>query len=228
MSTIPNPISNEEQEADDPESRFVDITRIIPGLYLGNITASYHLPTLQQHNITALVSIIETPHPRWTTPQFHSQIPPSDNPQDTHHLIIPAFDSPTQDLLLHFQTICDFIDAHLSAERNVLVHCVAGVSRSPTAVTAYLMRKWGKGVDKTLAYVIGKRKCVRPSGNFLGQLGVWEEVGWEVWEGEDGDGGRKAKGAYRDFVLRLKGRGGGGMGVEGGKRMEGGKRRGRR
>jgi dual specificity phosphatase 12 len=211
MSTNPNPVTDEEQEAG--ESRFVDISRVIPGLYLGNIIASYHTPTLQQHNITAIVSLIETPRPRWTTPQFQSQISCSDDPQENHHLVIPAFDSDTQDLLLHFQSICDFIDTQLGAQRNVLVHCIAGVSRSPTAVSAYLMRKWGKGMDKTLAYVAGKRKCVQPSENFLEQLRVWEEVGCDIWE--DKGETKKPKKAYQDF---LKAKVGGRTGTESRKR----------
>ncbi|KAK0614589.1 protein-tyrosine phosphatase-like protein [Immersiella caudata] len=216
--SLPNDQETAKWEAD--EVRFVDISRIIPGLYLGNIVASYHVPKLQEHNISAIVSLVESRHPRWATPKFQSQIPSSESDSDTHqsqHLVIPAFDSDTQDLLMHFQKICDFIDAQMNAEQNVLVHCIAGVSRSPTAVTAYLMRKWGKGVDKTLAYVAGKRREARPSESFLEQLRVWEEVGCDIWEeGEEG-GMMMPKRAYREYLERR-------AGVE----SPGGKRRGRR
>jgi predicted protein tyrosine phosphatase len=215
MATAPATDNEAAVEAD--EKRFVSISRIIPGLYLGNIIASYHMPTLQSHDIGAVVSLIEKRHPCWTTARFQAQIPSSDNlnSSENRHLFSPTSDSDTQDLLVHLQVVCDFIDVQRTAGRNVLVHCVAGVSRSPTVVAAYLMRKWGKGADKTLAYIAGKRREVRPSENFVAQLRVWEQVEWDVWK-EEGDGLKVPKKAYREF---LKGRAGVGEVRGRGKRM---------
>ena len=67
---------------------------------------------------------------------------------------------------------------------NVLVHCERGVSRSPTAVIAYLMRKHRKSRDTVLAEVQDKRK-IKPSRNLMNQLEVWEQVEYELWEDED-------------------------------------------
>jgi len=204
--------TDHEAAVEADEERFVSISRIIPGVYLGNIIASHHIPTLQSHDIGAIVSLLEERHPRWATARFQAQIPSSDNgnlsseenEKENRHLFIPAFDSDTQDLLVHLQTVCEFIDAQIAAGRNVLVHCIAGVSRSPTVVTAYLMRKWSKGADKTLAYVAGKRREVRPSENFVAQLRVWEQVGWNIWREEEvsGDGARRPKKAYQEFLKR--------------------------
>lgn len=43
------------------------------------------------------------------------------------------------DLLIHLPEACDFIDEALGANdtNKVLVHCVQGLSRSPTVVAAY-------------------------------------------------------------------------------------------
>ncbi|KAK0640624.1 dual specificity phosphatase [Cercophora newfieldiana] len=176
---------------DDHEARFVSCSRIVPNLYLGNVVASYHIPTLQKHGISAVVSVIEDHNPRWELQEYRELIPTE------NQLIIPAGDTETQDLLVHLQQICDFIDAQHDAGRQVLVHCIAGVSRSPTVVVAYLMRKWGKGLDKTLKYVKGKRSEVRPSQSFMEQLRVWEEVQYEIWEDADAE---EAKRPYQGYL----------------------------
>jgi len=180
---------------DDGEARFVSCSRIIPEIYLGNVVASYHVPTLQAHNISAVVSVIEDSNPRWELPEYRALIPTE------NHLIIPAGDTDTQDLLFHLPQICDFIDAQHDEGRKVLVHCIAGVSRSPTVVVAFLMRRWRKELGKTLKYVTGKRNEVWPSPNFMEQLKVWEEVGYEVWEDADSDA-KKAKRAYQAYLER--------------------------
>lgn len=67
------------------------------------------------------------------------------------------------------------------ASGGVLVHCQHGISRSATVVVAYLMRKHRAKLENVLAAVRAKRK-VKPSPNFMAQLEVWDEVGYQIWE----------------------------------------------
>lgn len=46
------------------------------------------------------------------------------------------------------------------------------------------MRKNHTGLEETLAGVREKRK-VKRSKNFMEQLGVWEAVGYEIWEDKE-------------------------------------------
>lgn len=66
----------------------------------------------------------------------------------------------------------------------VLVHCDLGISRSPTIIIAYLMRKYGTKFEGALKFVMSKQK-LKPSANFTRQLQVWEQVGYQVWEDEE-------------------------------------------
>ncbi|DAA77096.1 TPA_exp: Uncharacterized protein A8136_6862 [Trichophyton benhamiae CBS 112371] len=76
-------------------------------------------------------------------------------------------------------------DTQAAPETNViLVHCERGISRSPTMVTAYLMRKYGKSRDAVLADVKEKRK-IRPNPGFMDQLEVWEQVQYQPWEDKE-------------------------------------------
>jgi hypothetical protein len=173
------------------------ISEIESGLFIGNSTSSYDVPTLRNNHITAIVSLDDAPYGQWTR-GTNSQLVPKDR-----HLWIGCLDSPTQDLLQHMDSICNFIDRmSLSAESplpsilpqqnpedpgsrhvvgGVLVHCGKGVSRSATAVVAYLMRKHHTTLPDALAIVRQKRK-VKPSPNFMDQLKVWEEVEYQIWE----------------------------------------------
>ena len=52
--------------------------------------------------------------------------------QDYKQQIIHVDDTSSEDLLAHFQECIDFIKDGLRQRGKVLVHCIAGVSRSPT------------------------------------------------------------------------------------------------
>ena len=50
---------------------------------------------------------------------------------------------------------------------NVLVHCIAGVSRSSTVCLYYLMRRWRWTLEESLKQLRSVRPCVRPNDGFL-------------------------------------------------------------
>ncbi|KAK3376093.1 protein-tyrosine phosphatase-like protein [Lasiosphaeria ovina] len=80
---------------------------------------------------------------------------------------------------------------------RVLVHCSEGVSRSPTVVVAYLMRKHRSTAAAVLRDVKRRRRVVDPNCNFLEQLHLWEELQYDVWE----DAARQVpKPLYRLFL----------------------------
>jgi len=58
---------------------------------------------------------------------------------------------------------------------KVLVHCQAGVSRSPTLVVAYLIARYGRPLMETFQMVKQRRQIVAPNFNFLGQLLEFEQ-----------------------------------------------------
>lgn len=73
---------------------------------------------------------------------------------------------------------------------KVLIHCNQGVSRSGAACVGYIMKqnpKWSVG--HALRFVQLARKEVEPSENFMRQLKVWKECGFQVYEdGSAGEG----------------------------------------
>ena len=74
-------------------------------------------------------------------------------------LYIPGEDHQEYDLSFHFETAADFI--HQSRkETNILVHCMAGISRSATLVLAYLMKYMGIPLQQAFAMITSKRRKV--------------------------------------------------------------------
>ena len=81
---------------------------------------------------------------------------------------------------------------------SVLAHCGQGISRSATIVVAYLMRKHHAKAEVVLKEVRKKRK-VKPNANFMGQLEIWDQVGYQIWEDADK---KLPKEPYRAYLER--------------------------
>lgn len=81
-----------------------------------------------------------------------------------HHLYIPAEDHDRFDISVYFDQAADWIRERLE-ESNILVHCLAGVSRSVSLVLAYLMKHKNMGFDDAFYMVKSKRKIVINSLN---------------------------------------------------------------
>lgn len=64
----------------------------------------------------------------------------------------------------------NFIDEALSSGGKILVHCMAGVSRSVSLVTYYLMKKYGLKYEDAVRTIKNKRKIANPNESFKKQL----------------------------------------------------------
>jgi len=87
---------------------------------------------------------------------------------------VPVTDSETTDIGAYFDAATRFIDEELKKGGRVLVHCVAGVSRSTTLVLAYLVRYRGYSLLDSFDLVAEKRKIAWPNDGFYRQLIAYE------------------------------------------------------
>ncbi|KAI9312174.1 protein-tyrosine phosphatase-like protein [Dichotomocladium elegans] len=137
---------------------------IIPRLFLGSATASLSLETLVLHGVTHVLSIGPF------DPLFDS----------ITYKIINEMDVPETNLIQYFNETYDFIQGGLDAGGVVLVHCQAGVSRSPAVVAAYLMRVRSLPAQQALDIIRDQRSFVVPNDGFLEQLDLYYELKYEV------------------------------------------------
>lgn len=146
------------------------IAEIIPGfLYLSDIASASDDATLHQVGITHVVSALSAPIP-WLGPSPNSPC---------RILHVRCDDTPDDDILAHFEATNAFIneayrESVQSGKKNkVLCHCLAGVSRSPTLVAAYLISA-GVSRDEALDLLRERRTVVDPNPAFVNQLAIFE------------------------------------------------------
>ncbi|CAB3247589.1 unnamed protein product [Arctia plantaginis] len=85
-----------------------------------------------------------------------------------------ASDSPDQNLTQYFSLCNDFIHAARLRDGNVLIHCLAGMSRSVTVAVAYIMSVTPLNWREALKVVRAGRAVANPNLGFQRQLQDFE------------------------------------------------------
>lgn len=70
---------------------------------------------------------------------------------------------------MHVVFVC-VPDEARSKKCGILVHCLAGISRSVTVTVAYLMQKLNLSLNDAYDFVKRKKSNISPNFNFMGQL----------------------------------------------------------
>ena len=80
------------------------------------------------------------------------------------------------DLGKFFDETNGFIEGALEEqpEARFLIHCFAGISRSSTVLSAYLMHSKGVGREEALDMIRVNRKKANPNSGFVEQLKAYE------------------------------------------------------
>lgn len=135
-------------------------TEIVPGnVFLGNESDANNQQLISQLGITAIVSL----NPVCLQPDILRSL--------DAWLYQPVKDQSDQQILNVLDTVVEFMRNH----RRVLVHCQHGVSRSSTAVMAYLIKTKGITHGEAFELVKEKRDIIDPNFGFMSQLKMYEE-----------------------------------------------------
>ena len=159
-----------------PFSVFKETNEIIPNLFLTNYQSVQNILSGEKPfvKITHLLTIAE-----------ELDLSKEASSQNIEYKRIPACDYSCFELQPYFPEITDFIHQSLSSQGIIIVHCLMGVSRSATAVIAYLIRFKGLTADKAYDLVREKRTIASPNDGFLNQLKKYERQFIRLEENEE-------------------------------------------
>ena len=136
----------EEDEADS-------MNYIIDNIYLGDIVAASNETFLKEYNISIVINCAI---------EFES------NYKDLKALELKLYDSIYQNLFPKFEYAYKIIKQY--QKTNILIHCMAGVSRSASLVIFYIMKEKKWDYDKSFEYVQRIRDFISPNLSFIDQL----------------------------------------------------------
>lgn len=105
----------------------------------------------------------------------HSMITNTNKQQQIRGKFINVSDNFEQLLGKVFEEAYNFIEEARRNKCNILVHCNAGISRSPTIAIAYLMKWKHLHFQEAYQFVKRCRPQISPNLNFIGQLVSYEQ-----------------------------------------------------
>ncbi|XP_074872792.1 dual specificity protein phosphatase 9 [Carettochelys insculpta] len=132
--------------------------QILPHLYLGSARDSANMETLARLGIRYILNV---------TPNLPNLF---EEQGGFRYKQIPISDHWSQNLGRFFPEAIAFIDEAVSQNCGILVHCLAGVSRSVTVMVAYLMQHLNLSLNDAYDLVKRKKADISPNFNFMGQL----------------------------------------------------------
>ena len=138
---------------------FNNLDEIIDGLWLGNYSAAEDITDLKNKGIKKILTVMEQDGPKYIKEDGFI------------HKKINALDNSIQNIIQYFGECLNFI----KGEEKVLVHCMAGASRSATIVIAYLMWEKKMSFNDAFNFVKGKRLII-PNLGFKQQLEMFEKL----------------------------------------------------
>ncbi|XP_066598420.1 dual specificity protein phosphatase Mpk3 isoform X2 [Prorops nasuta] len=135
---------------------------ILPHLYLGNAANSEDREALARHRIQYILNV---------TPDLPNKF---EGAGCIKYMQIPISDHWSQNLASFFPQAIQFIEEARNSDKGVLVHCLAGVSRSVTITLAYLMHKCSLSLNDAFNLVRSRKSNVAPNFHFMQQLHSFE------------------------------------------------------
>ena len=141
------------------KSSYRPMSQITANIYLGNLFDAQNIQKLLKLGIKKVLSLI-------TDTQLLKY------PDEIEHKLIKIEDYPKENIIQYFYECLLFIDDN----KKVLVHCVAGASRSATIIVAYIMWKNQLEYSEAIKLVEQIRPIICPNYGFIRQLEIFEKL----------------------------------------------------
>jgi len=156
---LPSPLPTQPA----PSHRAPPATEIIPRLFISDLCVAENATVLSSLGITHVLSVM---------PGFVAL--PTE--LALRHAQVPVDDFPFAELVAHLSVTTAFLrEALRDPTARVLVHCIEGISRSTSVVSAFLIAQYGLTPSQAVQYVKSRRKVADPNSGFISQLYEYAE-----------------------------------------------------
>ena len=135
------------------------MTKIMEYIYISSRRKAKNLEYLNKNKIKYIISI-SNPDERNIS---HSNIA-------VHHFKFK--DEEESDILQYINKVMKIINLAIEKKANILLHCGAGVSRSPALLVVYLIKQYELVFDDAYKMVYSKRNCCEINNGFIEQLKI--------------------------------------------------------
>ncbi|CAG9322936.1 unnamed protein product [Blepharisma stoltei] len=126
-------------------------------LYLGSLQDADNERLIRKTGIKNIVQVLDNP-------TYNKRF------KGIKYYYVRLRDEEDENLIDELPDAIYFINRQILKGEKVLVHCVAGVSRSPAIVIAYLMAKHNIFYEEAYGFVKSKRDFIQPNLGFEKQL----------------------------------------------------------
>lgn len=137
-----------------------DCHQIWDSVYVGSMDAAVNRAHLKHLGITHVLNVTSDLKNYW--------------PEDFQYNRISVADNPQVDVKRFFDEATEWISKAKGGGGAVLVHCMAGMSRSATIIIAYLMRFENKSLREAYDHAKKQRSVICPNAGFFRQLMDYE------------------------------------------------------
>ena len=152
-----------------------NISHIYKNIFISDIYTSCDIDKLKKYNITSILHIGYKNKPKSILLKY------MDN--DINNMFIKLNDNAYSNVSDCFETSYNYI-SNISNKQNILIHCTKGISRAPTIVAYYLLRKMIDYMKKKkyqeyvlhdiLKLIHLKRPVSNPNMHFISELKKYE------------------------------------------------------
>jgi len=178
--------SPQHRRPSSPDITDMPPSLILPWLFVGNAEDTCDAARLRSMGVTHVLSVMErrmgymANRHRCSSDGCKETVPLNTGNCYTEDGItyrqLPIADSGTQNIRQYFEEAFGYIEKCRVGGGRVLLHCEAGISRSPTIAIAYTMKLKQLGLVDAYQIVKEQRRIISPNLNFMGQLLEFEEV----------------------------------------------------
>jgi len=150
-----------------------DCSHIKNGIFIGNahsVIGNYNTREdsfLDEHNIKVVISAI-------TEEEYEDYMIAKEDFPNIEWTRLVVDDDKDEKISQYFFDIHKVISEAVSKNKNIIVHCAAGMSRSATLVIAYLMIENRWHYEEAYNFIKKRRPIIQPNIGFIKQLKALE------------------------------------------------------